>query len=329
MQTLLILAGLFTDNADKPTYLLQQLSNGLSNGAIYALMALTVVIIYKTTGHLNFAQGEMAMLTTFLVYALTAGAGTAVAAGLNVWIAIAIIVPFAMLMGAATERFLVRPVEKKSTLAPVIVTLGLFFIINALAAVIWGTEQRTPVPTPFPDGLDDKFELLAGPPKFFVTYKALGIWVTVGVLVTLLTLMLQKTKLGLAYRAVSSNRESSYLVGISVGKMLAFGWALAAGIGAIAGVMVSQYLGRLDFNLMAGVLLYGFAAAALGGFDSIKGAIIGGVILGLVEALVPAVFDLWGQVRAELSLVIALLVIMVVLTFRPQGLFGSKRVERV
>jgi branched-chain amino acid transport system permease protein len=294
--------------------------NGLSNGALYALMAITVVIIYRTTAHLNFAQGEMATFSTFLVYVLTFNYG------LGVWFAIPVIVVVSMAGGAALERYMIRPVEKKSALAPVIVSLGLFFTFNALCAVIWGTENVSPVPSPFPSGLEDKITILDGPPPFFITHIMIGIWVTVAVLVTLLTLMLQKTKLGLAYRAVASNRESSQLIGIPVGRMLMFGWGLAAGIGAIAGVMAAQYLGQLNFNLMAGVLLYGFAAATLGGFDSLKGAVIGGIIVGEAEALLPAMFDFIGT---ELSLVMALVVILAVLMVRPQGLFGSKRVERV
>ncbi|HEX9259762.1 MAG TPA: branched-chain amino acid ABC transporter permease [Acidimicrobiales bacterium] len=315
-----IVLAFFNENFFQLTVFLNYVTNGLSNGALYALMAITVVIIYRTTAHLNFAQGEMATFSTFLVFVLTAEKGW------WVWLAIPAIVLASMAGGAALERWMIRPVQKKSALAPVIVSLGLFFVFNALCAVIWGTEQRSPVPAPFPNGLTDSVTILDGPPKFYITYVAMGIWVTVAVLVVGLTLMLQKTKLGLAYRAVASTRESSQLVGIPVGRMLMFGWALAAGIGAIAGVMAAEYLGRLDFNLMAGVLLYGFAAATLGGFDSLKGAVVGGVIVGEAEALLPAMFSFIGT---ELSLVMALIVILVVLMVRPQGLFGSKRVERV
>jgi branched-chain amino acid transport system permease protein len=325
-----VLSAIINESFKKPTFVLQQIVNGLSNGAIYSLMAIATVIIYKTTSHLNFAQGEMACLSTFAVFALTAsGASTnskGVFASWGVWFALFLIILISMGLGAGTERFLVRPVEKRSALAPVIVTLGLFFIINAFDAIVWGTDQRSPVPSTFPSGISDRFTLLEGPPKFFVTYKVIGIWATVGVILLLLTLMLQKTKLGLGYRAVSANRESAELVGIPVGRMLMFGWALAGGIGAIAGVMTAQYLGHLDFNLMAGVLLYGFAAACLGGFDSLKGAVVGGIIVGLAEALLPSAFTFIGT---ELGLAMALFVILVVLFFRPQGLFGSKRVERV
>jgi len=279
------------------------------------------VMIYKTTGHLNFAQGEMAMFSTFIVYVLV------IEQGFNVWAAIVIVVLGAMVVGAGIERILIQPLEKRSVLAPVILTLGLFFILNGGAATIWGTQPHSPIPAPFPGKLDDKIDIITDRvPHFFVTYKAIGVWITVMVLVLLLNLLLKRTKLGLAYRAVAANAESSLIVGIPVKRMLMLGWALAAGIGAIAGAVIAQYRNVLDFNFMAAVLLFGFAAACVGGFDSIMGAVIGGLLVGVVETFTPALFTFVGS---ELSLVMVLLVILIVLYFRPQGLFGSKRVERV
>ena len=303
------------------TLLLQNLTNALANGAVYALMALTVVMIYKTTGHLNFAQGEMAMFSTFVVYVL------AIEQGFPVWLAIGVVVIASMIVGAAFERILIQPLESRSVLAPVILTLGLFFILNGGAATVWGTQPKSPIPAPFPGRLNDKLDIITNRvPHFFVTYKAIGVWVTVAVLVILLNLLLKRTKLGLAYRAVAANAESSVIVGIPVKRMLMLGWALAAGIGAIAGAIIAQYRNVLDFNFMASVLLFGFAAACVGGFDSIKGAVVGGLLVGLVETFTPALFTFVGS---ELSLVMVLLVILIVLYFRPQGLFGSKRIERV
>ncbi len=303
------------------TLLLQNLTNALANGAVYALMALTVVMIYKTTGHLNFAQGEMAMFSTFVVYVL------AIEQGFPVWPAIGVVVIASMVVGAAFERILIQPLESRSVLAPVILTLGLFFILNGGAATVWGTQPKAPIPAPFPGRLNDKIDIITNRvPHFFITYKAIGVWVTVAVLVTLLNLLLKRTKLGLAYRAVAANAESSVIVGIPVKRMLMLGWALAAGIGAIAGAIIAQYRNVLDFNFMASVLLFGFAAACVGGFDSIKGAVVGGLLVGLVETFTPALFTFVGS---ELSLVMVLLVILIVLYFRPQGLFGSKRIERV
>jgi branched-chain amino acid transport system permease protein len=300
-------------------FFLQLVTNGLSNGAIYAAMALTVVIIYKTTGHLNFAQGELATFSAFVVYVLSAEHG------LNIWIAIPIVFVLSMVGGAAVERFLVRPVEAKSGLAVVIVTLGLFLLLNALTAVIWGTLPKGAL-NPFPGQIDDQITVLKGPPQFSIGYDAIGTAVVLAGIVLAVSLLMNKTKLGLGYRAVASNRESAELVGVPVSRMLMLGWALSTGIGALGGVLVSQSSGTLDFNLMGSVLIYGFAAAALGGFDSIRGAVVGGLIVGLAEALLPNMFTFIGS---ELSLAMALVIILGVLLARPQGLFGSRRVLRV
>jgi branched-chain amino acid transport system permease protein len=300
-------------------FFLQLVTNGLSNGAIYAAMALTVVIIYKTTGHLNFAQGELATFAAFLIYVIS------VEHSINIWIAIPIVVIISMVMGAAIERLLIRPVEARSSLAVVIVTLGLFLLFNAITPVIWGTQPKSAL-QPFPGGIDDQVRILDGPPRFAITYSAIGTWAVLIVLVAVVSLLLNRTKLGLGYRAVASNRESAELVGVPVSRMLMLGWALSTGIGAIGGVLVSQASSTLDFNLMGAVLIYGFAAAALGGFDSIRGAVVGGLIVGLAEALVPNLFTFIGS---ELSLAMALVIIVGVLLVRPQGLFGTRRVLRV
>jgi branched-chain amino acid transport system permease protein len=300
-------------------FFLQLLTNGLSNGAIYAAMALTVVIIYKTTGHLNFAQGELATFSAFIVYVISAEHNV------NIWIAIPIVIVLSMIGGALVERFLIRPVEARSGLAVVIVTLGLFLLLNALTAVIWGTQPKSAL-TPFPGGIDDQINVLKGPPRFSIGYDAIGTWAVLIAVVIGISLLMTKTKLGLGYRAVAANRESAQLVGVPVSRMLMLGWALSTGIGALGGVLVSQSAGILDFNLMGSVLIYGFAAAALGGFDSIRGAVVGGLIVGLAEALLPNLFTFVGS---ELSLGMALVIIMAVLLVRPQGLFGTRRVLRV
>ena len=322
MHTLSLFATqIFDPTFFKTTVVLQNLVNALSNGAVYALMGLTVVIIYKTTGHLNFAQAEMAMFSTFIVFVL------AHEQHWPIFLALLVATLISMAFGALLERTLVRPLAHRSALAPVIVTLGVFFILNATAAVIWRTDPRSPLPKIFPGKLSDRFVVMNGPPKFIIKYKALGTWGLVIALVIVLFFLLQRTKLGLAYRAVASNSESSELVGIPVGRMLMFGWALAAGLGSIAGAVVVQADGgSLNFNFMAPYLLFGFVAACVGGFDSIPGAVVGGVLVGMVQTFIPAVFKIIGT---EFNFVVALAVIMIVLVFRPQGLFGSKRVERV
>ena len=245
--------------------------------------------------------------------------------GWSYWLAIPVALVFSFLLGAGIERTLIRPIERRSALGVVIVTLGIFLVINALNAAIWGTQQLTPL-TPFPNLPDDQFVLAEGPPRFAIRYGAIGTWVALALVVAVLWFFFQKTKLGLGYRAVASNRESSQLIGVPLGRMLMLGWAISAVLGTIAAIMVSQSASTLDFNLMATVLLYGFAAAALGGFDSIPGAVVGGLIVGMAEAFIPSFFSFVGS---ELSLAVALGVIVVVLLVRPEGLFGTKRIERV
>jgi branched-chain amino acid transport system permease protein len=301
------------------TLIAQLFVNGMKNGAIYALMALTVVIIYKTTGHLNFAQGEMGTLGAFIIFVMV------VEHGWSYWMAIPVSLVFSFLLGAGIERTLIRPIERRSALGVVIVTLGIFLVINALNAAIWGTQQLPPL-TPFPNLPTDQLVIAEGPPRFAIRYGAMGTWAALALVVAILWFFFQKTKLGLGYRAVASNRESSQLIGVPLGRMLMLGWAISAVLGTIAAIMVSQSASSLDFNLMATVLLYGFAAAALGGFDSIPGAVVGGLIVGMAEAYIPAFFSFIGS---ELSLAVALGVIVVVLLVRPEGLFGTKRIERV
>ncbi|WP_432830982.1 branched-chain amino acid ABC transporter permease [Dactylosporangium sp. CA-092794] len=301
------------------SFVLQLVSQGLANGSIYALVALTIVIIYRTTGHLNFAQGEMATFGCLLVFTL------AEKGGLPYWLAIPAVMAVSFLLGAGIERTLVRPLQSRGGYAVVILTLGLFLVFNSLDAAIWGTQPLRPT-TPFPSNADDQFNLIHGDPLFFIRYSTIGVWVTLAVVVALLWFVLERTRLGLAYRAVAANRESAFLVGIPVGRMLALGWGLSAAIGSLAAVLVAQQSGALDFNLMFSIFVYAFAAATLGGLDSTGGAVVGGLIVGLVEALVPQFFSFIG---GELSLFMALLIIVIVLLVRPQGLYGAKRMERV
>jgi branched-chain amino acid transport system permease protein len=276
-------------------------------------------MIYRTTGHLNFAQGEMGTMGCFLVFTL------AVSHGVSYWLAVPGVVLISMVVGAALQRVLVHPVERRGGMSVVLVTLGLFLVFNASTGIIWGTDTHETV-KPLPSETHDQFVILTGPPQFAIRYDAIGIWVVLGLVVAALWALLQRTRLGLRYRAVASNVESATLAGIPVERMRMLGWAIAAGIGTLAAVLYADKSGALDFTLMSGVLLYGLASAALGGFDSVAGAVVGGIVVGLAEALIPALFTFIGS---ELSLVMALVVIVVVLLVRPHGLFGVRRVERV
>ena len=291
----------------------QRVFDGLSNGFIYSAMALALVLIYKATGVVNFAQGEMAMLGTFITYAI------ALKFDLPGLLAVVIGMLLSALAAAGIERVLIRPFDPSNHLAIVIVTLSLFLILNAIAGVIWAFDPRA-FPSLFPLR-NEKFGLLGA----HVEYADLFTWITILVAVILVTLLLTKSKIGLAFRSVSSNLESSKLLGIHIGRTLQFGWALAAAVGTLAGCLVARTT-LLEPNFMGRVLIYSFAAATLGGLDSLGGAVVAGIIIGEVQTMSGGYIDLVGS---ELAPATALVVIVGILMIKPNGLFGSKRIERV
>jgi branched-chain amino acid transport system permease protein len=288
----------------------QQVTAGLRQGAIFAGLALALVIIYRSTRAINFAQGEMATFTTFVCWSLMNH-------GLSFWAAFPIVLAIAFVGGIAIERTIIRPVENGPVITLVIVTLGLALLLNGLMSVIWGGGNR-PFHGPFSTRTID----VGGVP---ISVQDIGIVVVSFVLVALLALFFRFTKLGLALRAAALNRESSELVGVRVGWMLAFGWGLAAVLGAVAGMMVAPIL-FLDPNMMQVILLYAFAAAVLGGLDSPIGAVVGGLLLGVGITLLGRYVGFVGDV---LKLPTALLVILIVLVVKPNGLFGRVAVRRV
>lgn len=294
---------------------LQTFFLALQSGAVYASLALAIVIVYRTSRLLNFGQGEMAMFSIFIVWQFTEWGlpiGAAVAAG--------VVVSF--VMGALIERFLIRPVghTQGSALAVVIITIGLFLGLNGLAGYIWGRQGEV-LPAPFPN---ESWEVGGAT----VTATTIGCVVVLLIEVVLLWLLFQRTKLGLGMRGVSSNMESARLVGVPVGAMLMTGWGLAAGVGAIAGVLqVSTFpTNAFDPNTMIPTLVFAFAAATLGGFDSPVGAVVGGMSVAFVQKFVEQYVDAIGT---ELSVGSAFVLILLVLMVRPQGLFGTAEVTRV
>lgn len=288
----------------------QQLAAGIRQGAVFAGLALALVIIYRSTRAINFAQGEMATFTTFICWSLMNN-------GLSFWAAFPIVLAIAFVGGIAIERTIIRPVENGPVITLAIVTLGLALLLNGLMSVIWGGGNR-PFNGPFSTRTID----VGGVP---ISVQDIGIVVVSFVLVALLALFFRFTKLGLALRAAALNRDSSELVGVRVGWMLAFGWGLAAVLGAVAGMMVAPIL-FLDPNMMQVILLYAFAAAVLGGLDSPIGAVVGGLLLGVGITLLGRYVGFVGDV---LKLPTALLVILVVLVVKPNGLFGRVAVRRV
>ncbi|MEL6981348.1 MAG: branched-chain amino acid ABC transporter permease [Actinomycetota bacterium] len=309
--------------------LLQRIFDGLFNGAIYASLAIAIVVIYRATGILNFAQGELATLSGYIGYLFLVPTGAAVA-GADLFsfvpgrpwpaplaILAAVVVGFSM--GALVERILIRPLEGRSELSVVNVSIGLLITINALMAEIWGTSARR-FDSPFPSAPDDFVPVLGAR----LRYQSLGVWATVLVVLGLLGLFLHRSKVGLAFRAITSNRSSAELVGVRSGRILMIGWAVAAALGALAAALVSGVI-FLEPSLMIRVLIYAFAAATIGGLDSPLGAVLGGIIVGLTQSLVPGYFG----VPTELSLLPPLVAMAIVLIVKPTGLFGTARVERV
>lgn len=292
---------------------LNRLFDGLSNGATYALIALALVMIFKATTLINFAQGEFAMIGAFVVLVL------ATEQGIPMWIAVVLAMIITGLAAAGIERTLIRPFDPSDHLPLVIITLGLFLAINAVAGIVWRFDPRR-FPELFPSGNAVSFGTAT------LTWYTVGVVITTLVTASLLTLLLNKTKIGLAFRAVSSNLESSELVGVRVGPTLQFGWAIAAAVGTLgAAVYVANPVLQLEPTIMIRVLIFAVSAAALGGLDSLWGAIIGGIAIGMVQSiLVP-----YTPIPNELALASAVIVLMLVLIFKPSGLLGTAQVERV
>jgi branched-chain amino acid transport system permease protein len=283
-----------------------QLMAGLATGGIYASLALALVMIYRSTHHVNFAQGEMAMFSTFIASML-------IQAGWPYWVAFFATVAIAFAMGAAIEAVLVWRLRNAPILAIVVVFVALLVILHSLAGWLFGYAIR-PFPSPFAEAT------VAGG---LVSPHQLG---AIGVTLLMLALMyvfFRYSPLGLQMRATAENPTSSRLVGVRVNRMLALGWGLAGAIGAVAGMMIAPVV-FLDVHMMSGVLVYAFAAAVLGGIGSAPGAVVGGFIVGVLENLLGTYV-----VGAELKLSVALVLIIVVLVAKPSGLFGKAVVVRV
>ena len=291
------------------TEFVQLVIDGIADGSIYGAVALSLVLIYRTTGVVNFAQGEMAMFSTFIAWGL-------IEAGLPLAAAIALTLVLSFVGGMVIERVIIRPVEGGEPLVLVIVTLGLLILLNSGAGWIWGFSNRS-----FPSLFGNDSIDVAG---VRIDVESIGILLVMLTVVGLVFLFTQKTKLGLAMRAVAMNPESSRLSGIPVGRTLMVGWGLAALVGALAGALIAPRL-FLDVNFMGGVLIYAFAAATLGGFDSPIGAVVGGWIIGVAETLAGNYVDFIGS---DLKILVPLAIILVVLLIRPSGLFGSSEVAR-
>ena len=288
---------------------LHQFLAGLATGGIYALMALAIVMIYQAIDSLNFAQGEMAMFSTFIAWQLLQWQ-------LPFWAAFFLTIAIAFVGGFVIERVVFKPLRHAHQLAHIVVFIALFAIINSMAGFLWDFSIKS-FPSPF--GSHPLFGQ-----RLISAHDAGMIGVTL-IILALLYGFFRYTRVGLSMRAAAANPESARLVGVRVGRMVALGWGMAAAIGSVAGMMTAPVV-FLEPNMMNSILLYGFAGAVVGGLTSPGGAVIGGFAVGVIENLAGTFVPYVGR---ELKLSIALVLIVAVLTVKPSGLFGERIVSRV
>lgn len=297
---------------------IQQFASGLANGAIYACVALALVMIFVSTDHLNFAQGEMAMFSTYLTWQL-------IQFGWNFWLALAAVMVISFIIGVLIERMILRPLHDAPVLSSVVVFIGLLAIFHSMAGAIWSHTIKN-FPSPFPNVTFAGSGIL-GPHQ-------IGMVAVTIVLLAVLFAFFRFTSLGLAMRAAAQNPVSARLAGVNVGWMLALGWGMAAAIGAVAGALVAPMV-YLEPNMMASILLYGFAGALVGGISNPAGAVFGGFMVGVLENLV-AFFGNALEKSTGVYLIgngekltVALIIVITILTLKPSGLFGRVTVKRV
>ena len=287
----------------------QQLVSGLSTGTIYACVALAVVMIYQAIGHVNFAQGEMAMLSTFVAWQL-------MHIGTPYWMSFLITVILSFGMGLLIERTLMRRLRNAPPLSQVTVFIGLLLVLNSFAGYVWNYTVK-PFPTPF------------GTAPFlgasWISQHQAGMLASTLAILASLVVFFRFTRLGLSMRGAASNPASARLLGIRVQSLEMLGWGMASAIGAVAGMLIAPIV-FLEPNMMAGTLIYGFAGAVLGGLGSPAGAVLGGLLVGVLENMAGTFIPVIG---GELKLTLALVTIVLVLVIRPQGLLGRKHVNRV
>ncbi|MCC4310427.1 branched-chain amino acid ABC transporter permease [Alcanivorax marinus] len=291
------------------TFLIQ-LIDGVAIGSIYGLIAMAIVLVFRATKVINVAQGEFAVLSTYFVWQMLQW-------GVNLYLAILIMLPVSFLLGMLVQRTIIRRTEGKEHLVSITVTIGMLLIINQAIGWVWSTDVRS-----FPSVFGDGNFVLAG---VRVSAHTIG---TIAVLLStaaLIHIFMVKTKLGLAMRSAAEHAQWSRLAGIPASSMFMVGWGFSLAVGALAGLLAAPTL-FLEPNMLLGASLYAFAAAAIGGFDSLPGAVVGGITVGVIENLAGSYIEFIGS---DLKIVVPLLLMFVVLLTRPSGLFGTREVNRV
>ncbi|MDR7544124.1 MAG: branched-chain amino acid ABC transporter permease [Armatimonadota bacterium] len=290
------------------TQFLQYAIGGLAAGSLYALVALGIVLLYRSSRVLNFAHGDVATVATFMAFTLLSGGApfpTAIAGGLL----------GAAALGAVFFLTVLRPVKEATLLGKIVTTLGFALLLSGLMQVVWGTDTQV-----FPFPLSDTRVYRLGP--VVISEINLGTIAAGLVLMILLYGLVQRTKLGLAMRAVAQDATAAQALGIPARRLYTFTWALASALGGVAGVLLAPVV-YLDPFMMLDPFLKGFAAAVLGGMDSAAGAVLGGFLLGVAETVFA------GFVSFKFKTTFAFVVIILVLLIRPEGLLGREYHRRV
>jgi branched-chain amino acid transport system permease protein len=282
---------------------------GIGTGVVYAAVALALVLIWRSTRIVNFAQGGMMMISTFVAWSVIGWTG-------SYWAGLGAALLTGLVLGAVVERLVVRPVENAPPLNAVIVTLGLLVFLQAMAGMIWGGEPRS-----FPPAFGIVGFKVAGTRLLFSPSDLFAV-IAVLVVMALLGLVFQRTSIGLQMRAAAFAPETARVLGVRVGRTLTLGWALAAVVGALAGVLVAP-ASFVSPNAFDAILVFGFTAAVLGGLDSPLGAVVGGLVLGLLLSY------LAGYAGSDVVTLGALAILVGVLLIRPNGLFARTAGRRI
>jgi len=287
----------------------QLIIEGLAIGACYGLFGVAVAIIYKTSEVVNFAQGEMGMISTFVAFHVLA------VYSVPFWLAFVITMIFAMLLGMFIETCFLRPAKTPSVLGLIIITLGAEMLLMGLAGWKWGAEQKD---FPFLLSVQKSVEIFPG---LVLNEWSIGVFVLSGALMLLLFLFFRFSKLGIAMRATQQNVNAAKIMGIKVENVFSITWAMSSLIGAVAAMFFAAR-SVLDPNFMMEPFMRAFAAAVLGGLTSIPGVVVGGLILGIIE-------NFFGYAWPEWKPIVAFIVIIIVITVRPSGLFAKHYIKKV
>jgi branched-chain amino acid transport system permease protein len=287
----------------------QLIMEGLAIGACYGLFGVAVAIIYKTSEVVNFAQGEMGMISAFVAYHVLT------VYNVPFWLAFIITMAFAVALGMLIEISVLRPAKDPTVLGLIILTLGVEMFLMAIAGWKWGAEQKD---FPFLLSVQKTVEIIPG---FSLNEWSIGVYILSGVMMVLLFLFFRFSKLGIAMRATQQNVNAAKIMGIKVERVFSITWAMSSLIGAVAAMFFAAR-SVLDPNFMMEPFMRAFAAAVLGGLTSIPGVVIGGLILGIIE-------NFFGYAWPEWKPIVAFVIIIIIITVRPSGLFAKHYIKKV